>query len=130
MWDSKVLRGGAGGHFRIRVRPDVCWEEIAALVEAEGSHLHVAVTQSSEGVTTLERLLPMMPYWAVDYHQRHNFIVIGGETEGVCPTAYEVAAKTNGSRITIPLANDVDSLNSVSAASIIMFEIRKQLLAT
>ncbi|KAF6204245.1 hypothetical protein GE061_002585 [Apolygus lucorum] len=125
LWDGKVLRGGAGAHFKIRVHSDVDWPEIEDLVKAENSKLLLAATESSEN--SFSRLLPVTPYWSGDYDESHNFLVIGGETESLSSDAYEVAARTGGSIVTIPLANKVESLNSVSAACIIMFEIRKQL---
>uniref|UniRef100_A0A0A9Z9Q4 RNA methyltransferase-like protein 1 n=1 Tax=Lygus hesperus TaxID=30085 RepID=A0A0A9Z9Q4_LYGHE len=125
LWDDKVLRGSAGAHFKVRVHSDVDWPEIEDLVKAENSKLLLAAAETSKN--GFGRLLPVIPYSTCDYSTSHNFLVIGGETESLSNAAYEVAARTNGSILTIPLANEVESLNSVSAACVIMFEIRKQL---
>lgn len=60
--------------------------------------------------------------------QAPTAIVIGGETHGLSLEAVQLAQKTAGHRLCIPVAPGVDSLNSAMAASILLFEGRKQLL--
>ncbi|XP_023127829.2 rRNA methyltransferase 3A, mitochondrial [Amphiprion ocellaris] len=55
-------------------------------------------------------------------------LVIGGETHGLSVESVQLAERTDGHRLFIPVAPDVDSLNSAMAASILLFEGRKQLL--
>lgn len=55
-------------------------------------------------------------------------LVIGGETHGVSVEAVQLAEKTGGRRLYIPITPNVDSLNSAMAASILLFEGRRQLL--
>lgn len=55
-------------------------------------------------------------------------LVIGGETHGVSAEAVQLAWKTGGHRLYIPIIPNVDSLNSAMAASILLFEGRRQLL--
>lgn len=55
-------------------------------------------------------------------------LVIGGETHGLSVEAVQLAEKTAGQRLFIPVVPEVDSLNSAMAASILLFEGRKQLL--
>ncbi|XP_034557543.1 rRNA methyltransferase 3A, mitochondrial [Notolabrus celidotus] len=55
-------------------------------------------------------------------------LVIGGETKGLSIEAVQLAEKTAGHRLFIPVVPDVDSLNSAMAASVLLFEGRKQLL--
>ncbi|XP_061917982.1 rRNA methyltransferase 3A, mitochondrial isoform X2 [Entelurus aequoreus] len=66
------------------------------------------------------------------YHQlwaqSPTALVVGGETEGLSIQAIQVADKTKGHRLCIPIVPAVDSLNSAMAASILLFEGRKQLL--
>uniref|UniRef100_A0A8C2XIM4 Mitochondrial rRNA methyltransferase 3a n=1 Tax=Cyclopterus lumpus TaxID=8103 RepID=A0A8C2XIM4_CYCLU len=59
--------------------------------------------------------------------QRATALVIGGETHGLSVEAVQLAEKTAGCRLFIPVAPLVDSLNSAMAASILLFEGRKQL---
>lgn len=60
--------------------------------------------------------------------QRPTALVIGGETKGLSLEAVQLAEKTSGHRLFIPIVPDVDSLNSAMATSILLFEGRKQLL--
>uniref|UniRef100_A0A1A7XHH6 RNA methyltransferase like 1 n=1 Tax=Iconisemion striatum TaxID=60296 RepID=A0A1A7XHH6_9TELE len=60
--------------------------------------------------------------------QSPSALVIGGETHGLSVEAVQLAEKTNGHRLFIPVVPDVDSLNSAMAASILLFEGRRQLL--
>ena len=64
---------------------------------------------------------------------QNNFglvIVIGGETHGVSAEAYKFAHTHFGEKIFIPLRNSIESLNAASAASVIMFEIQKKVVAS
>ncbi|XP_035535917.1 rRNA methyltransferase 3A, mitochondrial [Morone saxatilis] len=60
--------------------------------------------------------------------QSPTALVIGGETQGLSLEAVELAEKTAGRRLFIPIVPNMDSLNSAMAASILLFEGRKQLL--
>ncbi|XP_061105185.1 rRNA methyltransferase 3B, mitochondrial [Conger conger] len=59
--------------------------------------------------------------------QSHTALVIGGETHGLSLEALELAERTDGQRLTVPMVSGVDSLNSAMAASILLFEGRRQL---
>ncbi|XP_007935756.1 rRNA methyltransferase 3, mitochondrial [Orycteropus afer afer] len=54
-------------------------------------------------------------------------VVIGGETHGVSLESLQLAESTGGRRLLIPVAPGVDSLNSAMAASILLFEGKRQL---
>ncbi|XP_003229802.1 rRNA methyltransferase 3, mitochondrial [Anolis carolinensis] len=54
-------------------------------------------------------------------------VVIGGETHGVSEEAMRLAQDTGGRRLLIPIAPGVDSLNAAMAASILLFEAKRQL---
>ena len=45
----------------------------------------------------------------------HLVVVIGGETEGVSKKAHKFALESGGTRAFIPLFNDMESLNNLSA---------------
>ncbi|KAJ3590061.1 hypothetical protein NHX12_008018 [Muraenolepis orangiensis] len=67
------------------------------------------------------------------YHERWAgagpvALVIGGETHGLSMESVQLAEKTAGRRLQIPMAPGLDSLNSAMAASIILFEGRRQML--
>ncbi|XP_014859137.1 PREDICTED: rRNA methyltransferase 3, mitochondrial [Poecilia mexicana] len=62
-----------------------------------------------------------------NWAQSPTALVIGGETRGLSTEAARLAEKTDGSRLFIPIVSGVDSLNSAMAASILLFEGRRQL---
>lgn len=59
----------------------------------------------------------------------HTAIVIGGETHGLSQEALQLAEETRGRRLFIPMVQGVDSLNAAMAASVLLFEGRRQLSA-
>ncbi|XP_033027679.1 rRNA methyltransferase 3, mitochondrial [Lacerta agilis] len=54
-------------------------------------------------------------------------VVIGGETHGVSTEARQLAESTGGKRLVIPVVPGVDSLNCAMAASILLFEGKRQM---
>ncbi|XP_072518152.1 rRNA methyltransferase 3B, mitochondrial [Salminus brasiliensis] len=68
--------------------------------------------------------LPYHKSWAGN----HTAIVIGGETHGLSQEALQLADETGGRRLLIPMVQGVDSLNSAMAASVLLFEGRRQLM--
>ncbi|KAK7130817.1 hypothetical protein R3I94_016080 [Phoxinus phoxinus] len=68
-------------------------------------------------------------YYYTDWVARHTCLIIGGETHGLSREALRLAERTGGRRLLIPMLHGVDSLNSAMAASILLFEGRKQLLS-
>ncbi|XP_055036909.2 rRNA methyltransferase 3B, mitochondrial [Misgurnus anguillicaudatus] len=70
---------------------------------------------------------PETQNYHTDWVARHTGIVIGGETHGLSQEALRLAERTGGRRLLIPMVYGVDSLNSAMAASILLFEGRRQL---
>lgn len=159
-WDTKALRGGAGGQFRIPIRGPMEWNSMESfLPSAEDFSLFIAdnnwkpktrksleETLESEqnddsAIKEVFELPRTVPYTSVVFKGcKHVVLVIGGETEGISSEAYELLNqqrrlwKQSGDTtspghhaIQIPLANGVESLNTNAAASILLFEIRRQL---
>ncbi|KAJ8267200.1 hypothetical protein GJAV_G00139660 [Gymnothorax javanicus] len=58
--------------------------------------------------------------------QRCTALVIGGETHGLSLEALQLAERTDGRRLFVPMVAGVDSLNSAMAASILVFEGKRQ----
>ncbi|XP_043574144.1 rRNA methyltransferase 3A, mitochondrial [Chiloscyllium plagiosum] len=75
--------------------------------------------------------LPKVGAWCYSqpWAQEQTAIVIGGETHGLSLEALLLAEKTGGQRLYIPMVPAVDSLNSAMAASVLLFEGRRQLLS-
>ncbi|XP_006863276.1 PREDICTED: RNA methyltransferase-like protein 1 [Chrysochloris asiatica] len=63
----------------------------------------------------------------LDWTKMPAAVVIGGETHGVSLESLQLAESTGGRRLLIPVVPGVDSLNSAMAASILLFEGRRQL---
>ncbi|CAG5120020.1 unnamed protein product [Candidula unifasciata] len=59
----------------------------------------------------------------------HVALVLGGETEGLSAQAKQFAYSNYGCYVSIPMETSVNSLNTSIAGSIILYELRKKLLA-
>ncbi|XP_017347383.1 rRNA methyltransferase 3B, mitochondrial [Ictalurus punctatus] len=71
-------------------------------------------------------VLEAQPYH-MSWTGNHTAIVIGGETHGLSQEALRLAEETRGRRLLIPMVRGVDSLNAAMAASVLLFEGRRQL---
>ncbi|KAK2827030.1 hypothetical protein Q7C36_017956 [Tachysurus vachellii] len=70
--------------------------------------------------------LKTQPYHS-NWTGSHVAVVIGGETHGLSLEALRLAEETKGRRLFIPMVRGVDSLNAAMAASVLLFEGRRQL---
>lgn len=77
---------------------------------------------------TVEGWLPELEVqsYDLDWTEAPAAVVIGGETHGLSVESLQLAASTEGRRLLIPVVPGVDSLNSAMAASILLFEGRRQ----
>lgn len=148
-WEPKVLRAAMGAHFRLPVFPHLDWDEISkhlpkdVVVHVADNSIKAPVPEQIEKGTlddysdsdsdeesddelSLPYLKPQVYYesWA----QRSTALVIGGEAHGLSLEAQRLAVETEGKRLFVPMAPGVESLNSAMAASILLFEGRRQLL--
>ncbi|XP_063809839.1 rRNA methyltransferase 3, mitochondrial [Pseudophryne corroboree] len=78
-----------------------------------------------------EKALEMPRVPIQSYHEQWargpSAIVIGGETHGLSVESLQLAEVSGGRRLYIPVVPDVESLNSAMAASILLFEGKRQL---
>ncbi|XP_022231174.2 rRNA methyltransferase 3, mitochondrial [Drosophila obscura] len=129
-WESKALRGGCGGQFRVPIRDDVSWEELSMSIPAEAADdCHVFIAESNKGKLANRQ--------AIDYADiaqigSHNLLIIGGESHGVSEEAYSFMNLVGGKGkcVYIPLAAGIDSLNVASALTLLLFELRRKLNQT
>lgn len=140
LWGDKVLRSGCGAHFRMKILSEVSWNSLANIkgqvcladnnFVSNGDYLSVADhNEVNVFRKTTSNELPIVTYNEVDYCKTTPLIlVIGGETHGLSDDAYEFARTQQGIRINIPLQNGIESLNTATAAGILCFEVRKQML--
>lgn len=151
-WEPKVLRAAMGAHFRLPVFPNLDWDEISKhlpkdvvvhVADNSSSFIKAPVSGQTENGTaneysesdsdeesddelSLPCLKPQVYYesWA----QRSTALLIGGEMHGLSLEGRRLAVETEGKRLFVPMAPGVESLNSAMAASILLFEGRRQLL--
>lgn len=71
--------------------------------------------------------IPSEPYEQFSFAHGEIVLIIGSEAHGLSTEAKKLAFSHYGQLVYIPLVHGVESLNSVVAAGIIMFEIRKQI---
>lgn len=102
-WSPKVLRAGAGGHFRIGIRP----------VESVSSLTAVGF------VTVASIVANGTP--PADFGPGRYAVLVGDESSGLPPDVVEESAVT----LTIPMPGGLESLNAAMAAGIIVYELSK-----
>jgi TrmH family RNA methyltransferase len=107
VYSPKVVRAGMGAHFRL----NLCLNQPWRMIEDTLAGLNVLLAKPREG----------NPYWKVDWRQP-TALWIGGEAEGVSAKAKRLATGA----VTIPMYEDVESLNAAVAASILLFEGARQ----
>lgn len=130
VWDSKVLRAGSGGHFRVPLEQDIEWDDVHHCLDLNTSVLLADNRDKLKDIDTMSSYLPLVPYQNVNFSAFSSVaVVIGGETEGLSKQAILLSRYRNGVRLHIPLANELDSLNTGAALSVILFEIKRQLAA-
>ena len=102
----KVLRASVGAWFRL---PMTVSSDIANLIKQFSGQV-VATLPYAEKT-----------YWEVDF-QQPTLILLGNEGAGLSPELAHLATE----QIKIPLANEVESLNVAIAASLLLYEAKRQ----
>uniref|UniRef100_A0A182JQW1 tRNA/rRNA methyltransferase SpoU type domain-containing protein n=1 Tax=Anopheles christyi TaxID=43041 RepID=A0A182JQW1_9DIPT len=135
-WDLKCLRGGTGAHFRIPIYGPIETYQLPEHMRA-GS---IFVVADNKKTTDERNGFRWKHYDRIDYGSAdHIVLVIGGETYGVSDDIRNIIcqlAQSDGEQLQhdrkilahIPLANGVESLNTASALSVILYELRRTLL--
>ena len=113
-YSPKVIRAAAGAHVALPVWTDMSW---LAIEERIVQHCGA----SSERIYLAEADSPF-PYYAENLTQPFA-LIIGNEAHGPSQQARALAKRT----LSIPLANQVESLNAAIATSILLFETVRQL---
>lgn len=156
LWNSKVLRAAMGSHFHLCIESYVQWDAIKNQLEPEACIMFADnnATESSEhgqvvrddifhestlrnngdNKMTSENAkpdcsedLPTFPYYQVAYSQLSNlYLVVGGESQGLSASALSCKKTHKCFRATIPMLNNVESLNVGSALAILTHEIKRQ----
>jgi TrmH family RNA methyltransferase len=103
-WAPKVLRAGAGGHFRLAITP------VGSIRSLEEAGLATVAAIVSGGASPTD--LGAGPY----------ALLVGEEAPGLPPGVVEQAAH----QITIPMPGGMESLNAAIAAGIVIYQLTKQ----
>ncbi|XP_053672068.1 rRNA methyltransferase 3, mitochondrial [Anopheles nili] len=134
-WDLKCLRGGAGAHFRVPVHGPLEPYQLPEYSRA-GS---IYVIADNKKPNDERHGFRWRHYDQIDYgNAEHVVLVIGGETYGVSDdtrTLVHELTQTENKQMTdqafvahIPLSNGVESLNTASALSVLLYEMRRSLV--
>ena len=105
-YNPKVVRGSMGALLRLPVQSRT-WADVTPLLAGRAVWLAAATAGT--------------PYTAVDW-QQPSALIIGSEAQGA-GTEAETAAT---GRVTIPMADETESLNAAVAAGVILFEAARQ----
>jgi RNA methyltransferase, TrmH family len=105
-YNPKVVRSAMGAHFHVPIL-EAAWAVIADRVR--GINVYLAAVDGE------------LTYTAIDWTQP-SALIVGSEASGASKEAMQLATK----RISIPLSREVESLNAAVAASIILFEAKRQ----
>ncbi|GIY72525.1 rRNA methyltransferase 3, mitochondrial [Caerostris darwini] len=91
----------------------------------------VSVDETYNEQTELEKYedidLPCYLYSSIQFPTKNIVLYIGGETHGVDARAVKLACDYGGKKVKIPLENNMESLNSSFAMTVILYEIKRQL---
>jgi TrmH family RNA methyltransferase len=111
-YNPKVVRSAAGAHLGLPIETDKTWDTIAESVAAhcQGAP-RVLLAEAGSGHMYYEQDLTL-PF----------ALIIGNEAHGPSTPARTLATLT----LSIPLYNDVESLNAAMAAGIILYEAVRQ----
>ncbi|KAK9889683.1 hypothetical protein WA026_007062 [Henosepilachna vigintioctopunctata] len=131
IWNSKVVRSAMGAHFKLRIQK-LDWHNIKENLNncnwfiADNNKIH----SSKNSTVIIDKInsIPIESYDTLKYSRSNEItLVIGGETEGISEEAYSIVHELGGMRLHIPLANNIESLNSGTALSVLVFEIKRQI---
>lgn len=131
-WDPKCLRGATGAQFRIPISGPVAMDELEDLIPPNATFL-----VADNKISGNDGKFSFCRYDSANYREmQHVVLFIGGETLGISNdvrrfiTGFAEKSLDNNSvcyNVHIPLANGIESLNTASALSVLLYEIRRQL---
>lgn len=121
-WGLKALRAGMGAQLRMPMLTGVAWPEIEALLVADlGCSVCVADGDDAGGAEGAFVRRSSVGYADHDW-TGPSALVVGSEADG--PSAEARAMATT--RVSIPMANGMESLNAGVAGAVILFEASRQ----
>ncbi|HEU5441046.1 MAG TPA: RNA methyltransferase [Ktedonobacterales bacterium] len=109
--NPKVVRAGAGAHFRMPVQELASWQAAREVLHGAPAVRQVLAAESSGRTAYTECDLTL-----------RTALIIGNEAHGLSPEAQKLTTLP----VSIPMYNRVESLNAAVAASVILFEAARQ----
>lgn len=107
VYAPKVVRAGMGAHFRIPIRA----YDRSADMQAGFEGYQVLLATAVDGVR----------YWEIDW-SLPTALIMGGEAQG----AGDLVSSWATSPVSIPMADEMESLNVASATAVLLFEAVRQ----
>lgn len=121
-WGLKALRAGMGAQLRMPVVCGVGWPAIDALLRADlGCAVCVADGDDAGSARPAADRRPSVGYAQHDW-TAPSALVVGSEADGPSAEAHALAS----ARVSIPMANGMESLNAGVAGAVILFEASRQ----
>ncbi len=111
-YSPKVVRAAAGSHLFLPIASDMSWKAIAEKTRIHCANTMRVLLAEANGTTVYSQQDLTRPF----------ALIIGNEAHGPSEQARALAT----TRVTIPLANGVESLNAAMAAGIILYEAVRQ----
>ena len=107
--NPKVLRASVGEWFRVPMATNQDLSQLIAQHQQQGIQVIATDSQANQS------------YWTIDF-TRPSLILLGNEGAGLSEKLISMADQ----QVTIPLMNEVESLNVAVAAALILYEARRQ----
>lgn len=124
LWNTKVVKSAAGAHFRLPIKSNVLWDELTSLLP-EKFDLFIADSKQNDSLENEGNRYFNQSFFEQN-DSNHKVLVIGNEAYGLSSESYGLIEEFSGKTIHIPLYNNVESLNSATACSILLYEFRRQ----
>lgn len=122
VWSLKALRAGMGAQFRLPIISNMKWPTLSEYLLCKYKcSVCVADGESSNRVSRGNCAAASVHYADYDWTMP-SALVVGSEADGPSADAQALAQY----KVSIPLSNDVESLNAAVAGAVILFEARRQ----
>ena len=108
LYAPKVVRAAAGAHFALHILSVPAWAD-------------VAVALAGVDQVVLADAHATRHHWDVDWSKR-SALIVSNEARGASAGACELAT----TRVSIPMARGIESLNAAIAGSVILYEALRQ----
>ena len=109
IYNPKVLRASVGEWFRLPIVTNQNIAEVITRHQEQGIQVIATTSKATKS------------YWDIDF-TRSSLILLGNEGAGLSEESIALANE----RVTIPLSNNVESLNVATATALLLYEVQRQ----